>query len=209
MAAADMEVVIDGQTRKLPMEMGLPFEQVMQEVKKTMVDPGISITRVKLNGEDITGSSWERFADTTVEKIKILELETGDVKKLAVETLDSLREFTDSLVDELKRAAEQFRLGNEMEGGDVFSRALDGIQLVNHTTAMVERNLEIESRYSQGNGDSMSHQFGNMEAIIEDMFASQTDRDWVLLADLIEYELIPHFAKRQKILGMWKELTVG
>jgi hypothetical protein len=76
--------------------------------------------------------------------------------------------------------------------------------VVNHTTAMIQHNLEIDDSRISGNGNSVAKQLGNLEPILTDMFTAQQDQDWILLADLIEYELIPHFNDRQKILTSWK-----
>jgi len=207
MESATMAFQIDGQTKELELKEEIPFEQVIEAIKGDLNDPEFSITRIKLNGEDITGKSWERFSHFTLKDIKDLQVETGNIERLARETLSSLKDFTGNVIEELKRAAEQFRLGQFDQGGEVFSHTLDGIQLVNHISIMVERNLEIESRYQPNNGQTLAIQMTNLKPVIEDIFAAQKDQDWILLADLIDYELVPHFNDRLNIFRGWEERT--
>lgn len=205
MESSSLVVQVNGQPKELHLGDEVSFDEIIETISEEAAEPGSSITNVKLNGEDITGKDWERFAHLTAGDIRNLEIETGDMEQLALETLNSLFEFTGNLVNELKRVTELFRLGNAVQGGDVFSRAIDGIQLVNHASAMIERNLGIDPSGSQGNGNTLTQQLNNLQPILEDMFSAQKDQDWVLLADLLEYELIPHFEEREKLLRSWRE----
>ena len=203
MELSNLVVQVNGQPKELHLGDEVSFDKIIETINEETAEQGTSITNVKLNGEDITGKDWERFAHLNISDIRNLEVETGNMKKLALDTLNSLIEFTINLVIELKRVTELFRMGNAIQGGDIFSRAIDGIQLVNHASAMVERNLRIDTGGSQGNGNSLTQQLNNLQPILEDMFSSQQDQDWVLLADLLEYELIPHFEERVKLLKSW------
>ena len=205
METVAQKVLIDGKPMALPINAESTFDKLMVAVKDKIVDDSYSITNVMLNGEDITGQNWERFTHLTFNDINKLDITTGDVKKIAFEMITSLHNFTDRLISELKRVAELFRLGDEMQGGEVYSQAIDGIQLVNHAAAMVERNLNNDTDSISGNGKSIAKQLSNLEPIITDMFSAQQDMDWVLLADLIEYELIPHLEERQNIMQTLKE----
>ena len=205
MNPTNIRIQIDGKASEIDIGKKIPFRDVMQTVHDMIEIPDVSITRVCLNGEDITGKDWEGFAQLTSDSINDLQVETGNVKNLARNTLVSLCEFIDKLVDELKRTTELLRLGSVQQSGESLARALDGIQLANHTTALVGRNLQIETEFSPGNGNSIEKNLNNLQPIIEDMFSAQNSQDWVLLADLIEYELLPHFDDRLRILRTWKD----
>ncbi|MCF7809425.1 hypothetical protein K9N50_00400 [bacterium] len=207
MSEQALQVRIDGQLKELPFNDGDHFDQVMDTVKEAVPNKDNSILKVNLNGEDITGKDWEGFSDLAVGEISTLEIETGDVRKIAVETIDTLSEFIGKLSEQLKIAAEIFRLGDESKAMAAYGSALDGVQLVNHTLALIERNLGMDSDSNKvGSNDSMKS-FTSLEPIISDMLSAQQQNDMVLLADLIEYELIPHFEERQQLLETWKEVN--
>jgi hypothetical protein len=197
-----LEVKIDGRGESLSLGEGARFEDVMRAIGRSVGTPGTGITRVRLRGEDITGQSWESYLHLAPSDLTGLEVETGDVTALARQTLGSLSDFISNLIRELDRAAGLFRQGQEMAAGEAFSRALDGIQLVSHTTAMIERNLGIDTAAVQFNGRPAGEQLRRLEPILEDMFAAQRTGDWVLLSDLIEYELVPYFRDRTEIVRL-------
>jgi len=207
MSEMALKVNIDGQLKELPFNVDAHFDQVIDSVQEVITDKDNSIIKVLLNGEDITGKDWEGFTDLPVSKIRELEVETGDVKKIAFETIGTLSDFISRLSEELKVSAEFFRIGDESKAMVAYGGTLDGIQLVNHTIALIERNLGIESGKEGDNGNSSTNRFASLEPIIMDMLSAQQQKDFVLLADLIEYELIPHFEERQQLLETWKEVN--
>jgi hypothetical protein len=207
MSEQAMQVRIDGKLKELPINGGAHFDQIMDAVKEAVPNKSNSILKVSLNGEDITGKNWEGFSDLPVHEINSLEIETGDVKKIAIETIGALSEFISRLSEQLKNAADFFRIGDEGKAMSLYGNALDGVQLVNHTLALIERNLGVDSDNKDANGKMSVASFASLEPIIMDMLSAQQQSDLVLLADLIEYELIPHFEERQQLLETWKEVN--
>ena len=133
METATATITIDGEVKDLKLENGMPFNQIMETINNSVNSPGMAITRVSLNGEDITGENWERFAHLKFEDIDLLDIKTGNVESLALETLQSLQGFINDLMRELKRTSGFFRLGDYMQGGELFAKTLDGIQPVSYT----------------------------------------------------------------------------
>jgi len=196
-------IKINGQPAALNLPPWASFGQVMGTIRDQTKTPGVRILRVRLNGEEITGKSWDSHLGLGLDEITDLEVETGLVSDLARETLGSLDEFIGGLIKELQRSAEQLRLGQSPNANDSLARALDGIQILGHTSPLVERGLGFDARGS--NGDPINQKLARLEPILEDMFTAQKDGDVVLLADLIEYELIPYFQDRSKVVQGWSE----
>jgi hypothetical protein len=203
MAQTTVQVRVDGRAEEFLLPPSMPFPEVMKAVGTRAKQPGAGITRVRLNGEDITGQSWNTYLHLTAGELRGLEVETGDLSRLARETLGSLQDFIAGLLRELERTVEKFRLGDNVAAGESFTRALDGIQLVSHTTSLVEKHLEIDTRTLELDGRPVADQLKRIEPILEDMFTAQKNNDWVLLADLIEYELAPYFQDRLRIVRQW------
>lgn len=203
MEGTAVRVQIDGQASSLDLPGKTSFEDVMKGLTDAVKTSNQTITSVRMNGEDITGKDWESYSDLTAQGIDEIVVETGDVNSLALETLLSLDEFIAKLITELRNSTEQFRLGDEVKGGDSFSKSIDGISVVNHTTALIQRNLGLLDS-ENGSDAGVSGHIADLEPIITDIYSAQQDRDWVLLADLVEYELIPYFEKHREILSKWQ-----
>lgn len=207
MIAKEMQILINGQEREFDLPAATPFKEIMREVNRIIQKPGQSVTRINLNGEDITGADWGGYDMMPAKEISNLEIQTSNMDLLALETLDSLDDFLSKLIAELGKAVNQFRIGEDMKGVEIFGLLLDGIQVVNHLTPMIQRNLGEAVCDLTYDGQPIADQFSKMEVIIKDMLAAQEDQDWILLADLIEYEFVPHFEDRQQILHMWREAS--
>ncbi len=203
-----MQLVINGQVKDLGLAMDTQFDDVMKEVHRIVQSPGITITRVNLDGKDITGADWGGFDRLTVGEIGSLEVETGAMDDLVMETLDSLNHFLTQVVKELGKSVEMFRLGEELKAIEVYGSTLEGIQLINYLTPMIHRNLGLNGG-SNGDAGSIDEQSTKLEGILVDMLSAQESSDWVLLADLLEYELVPHLKDRQSALILWRTAPVA
>ncbi len=200
-----MNVTIDGKSCDLGLHPEVTFPEIMSVIGRLDPSPGIGITRVLLDGADITGADWSHLSAVPAATIQALEVETGSVSKLANELIDSLEDFAGRLVTELGSTAESFRQGEQEKAIGQYTRALDGIQLLNHTTDMVIRNLDFDAEQVTFGGKPSTNHFQKLSPLLDDMFSAQKRDDVVLLADLIEYELIPQFEDHQKILKLWRE----
>lgn len=200
-----MNVSIDGKPCMLGLPQDATFPEIMAAVGKIESASNIGITRVCLNGDDITGKDWTHLATVASSSINQLDVETGSVPNLAHEMIDSLEDFSGRLVTELARTAESFRMGDQEKALDQYKRTLDGVQLLSHTSDMVVRNLGINVDEITFGGKPSTHHFKKLAPVLDDMFSAHKRDDMVLLADLIEYELIPQFEDHQKILKLWRE----
>ena len=201
-----MNLTINGRAEQVATHDDATFSDLMQIVSR-VDDPGVGVTNVKLNGKDITGADWSSFSALPVKDIEHLEVHTGNLALLAGEMLNSVDDFTWRLVSELGRSSEAFRIGDQQRAFDSYARTLDGIQLLTHTTSALQRNLGIDPTSIMFAGRPSHEYFSKLQPLVDDMFAAQSREDWVLLADLIEYELIPQFEDRQRILRLWSEAT--
>jgi len=204
-----MNLLIDGELQTLDLTPESNFGDVMKTVSALKTGAGIGLTTVCLNGEDITGSDWTRYASLAVAEIQALEVNTGKTATLAQELLESLDDFAGRLIGELNRIAELFRMGDLQKATELYSRALDGVQLLSHTTGMVERNLGVSPALIQFSGKPSPEHFRKLTPILDDLMTAQQKGDAVLLADLIEYELVPLFEDHQQILRLWREASRG
>jgi len=200
-----MNLLINGESHSLDISPEATFGEVMLAVNRLKSSPGVGLINVRLNGEDITGADWSRFSTLVVAGIEALEVQTGQKSALARELLDSVEDFTGRLISELGRAAEAYRQGDCERASQIYVRALDGVQLLSHTTGMIERNLGFDASTIRFGGRPSTEQLRKLAPMIDDMMSAQQKEDWVLLADLIEYELVPQFEDHQKVLKLWRE----
>ena len=145
------------------------------------------IVKVSYNGEDISGKP-ERHLDL-LNGDNVFELETTRAVDLANETLESITEFHGAVVKELSRTVETFRAGSFELANEQLLRCLDGLQVLTRTTHSVGTLYQVTAVDIQAGQQNLEKLTEKISSILEEMVQAQENRDGILLADLIEYEL--------------------
>ncbi len=187
--------------------------ELMDRVSRKAEQEGSRVLKVKLNGEDITGKDRGPMNLLPLEKIEEIEIQTGDPKELARSSLYSVADFLEQLLKELQNTAELFRLNNEERSNQSFMRCIDGLQVFMHSLESCRRLLGLSFELifvptSQGgNQITVAENRRRLFEVLDGMIEAQTNHDWVLMADLLEYELVPILEDWRQIIPLILEET--
>jgi hypothetical protein len=112
------------------------------------------------------------------------------------------REFLENLSTFLLETAGLFRTGEDYRARDSFVQAVKGLEfftfLVDRLCSICRINLKEISCSGKNGEEHLEY----MNTMFLEMVASQEKQDWVLLADLMEYEVVPQ-------LRAWRELIAA
>ncbi len=208
-----MQIYLNNQSQDIPTDGIQYFGQLMEKLTEEAASEGGSVLNVRLNGEDITGRDKSNFEQMSVGEIENLEVETGDPKTLARSTLYSIADFHEQLLKELQITSEFFRMNNIDRSNESFLRCIDGLQVFMHTMESCRKLLGLSfelllmpssnTEEEISVAESRRSIFTALDGIIE----AQTDQDWVLLADIMEFELTPSLAMWREVIQMILEKT--
>ncbi|MBS1261898.1 MAG: hypothetical protein MAG453_01233 [Calditrichaeota bacterium] len=151
------------------------------------IDESLRIVRVCYNGEDITGQP-DRHLEP-VHGSGDFELETADAKQLALETLESIEQFHGELTRELTRSADEFRSGSFERSNEIFARCIDGLQVLLRTTHSTAALLQLDAESVTAGNQNLTELTEKISGLLSELIEAQENRDGILIADLIEYEL--------------------
>lgn len=191
-----MLIEVDGKKIDLNLEEISNLEELILEVMENHVDGDRLITEVKVN--DVTFSErWPGEARVIpLDKIYKIEFLTKPLDFIAEKFLDDLPNKIDEINAGLKEAAELYRVADEQEANLNFVKVVSTLRdFINFVTQLKRvniinwENLELEEDYEK------------LINLIDEMLDVQEDEDWILLADLIEYELAP-------LLETWKKVAL-
>lgn len=183
-----MNVLVDGQ----PITLEFPDDSLLKDVIKKISDTlnsGRCIQTLTLDGEDITGRIDNRLVQ--IDQFQRLEVQSTSASEMASETLNSLEEFGKSLLNELSKTADEFRMGDEDLSNQIFLRCLDGLQILIRMTFSTANLLEVDLKEIQAGPISISSSVDKINRLLDELIEAQTQNDTILLADLLEYELQP------------------
>lgn len=193
-----MKVYIDSTPLDINRGKFSNLEDLIYEVMSKHTSGNRLIVEVKIN--DVTFSErWPGEAKIIpLDKIVKIEFITESIEKIATEILNNIPEQIENITNGLLKAAELYRVADEQEANLNFVKLLTSLRdFVNFVTQL--KNTDIISWESVDvEGMDVETHYKKLINLIDEMIDVQEDEDWILLADLIEYELLP-------IMNKWKE----
>lgn len=192
-----MQISLNNQTEEFSIDGLRVLGDLMQRMLDRANREGGTVLAVKVNGEDVTGKDRTELNKLPINEIEQLEIHTGDPRELAHATLYSIADFLEKLLTELLTTAELFRLGSDDRSNQSFLRCIDGMQVFMHSMEQCRRllGLSFELMYLPEREGNLEQTVGenrrSLFSVLDNMIEAHTNRDWILLADLLEHELIP------------------
>jgi hypothetical protein len=155
---------------------------------------GRVVCEVKVNGMVLTEDDESRFAAADLDDVKTLHLRSQEPEALLFESLLGLQDYLGRLIPAIDSTAELFRLDDLTLAHRRCSSLVQGIQTlleaVGHSKHVFESvRGSVPQKWSDLETDTTE--------IFKTMLAAYEKKDFILVADLLEYELSP-------ALGQWQ-----
>ncbi|OAT80376.1 hypothetical protein [Desulfotomaculum copahuensis] len=130
----------------------------------------------------------------------LVELKICSLPELLREALDDAKEYLPRLSRGLRRAAEFFVTGLEGEGVNIFLQSLDGLGWFEQLNESLVSG--IHAFLPEGFTDRLSGHRSSMA----DLLAAWENQDYLLVGDILDYELAPFLEYFTEQLPLLKEL---
>ena len=196
-----MKIYLDSEEIELNLDNVNNLEDLIYDVMVNHVPGDKLVVEVKTN--DVTFSErWPGEAKVIpLDKIVKIDFITESIENIASKMLDDMPVQIDSITEGMLKSAELFRVADEQEANLNFIKILNSLRsFVNFITQLKKTNvinwdaLEIDEM-------NIDTHYEKLIKLIDEMLDVQEDEDWILLADLIEYELNP-------IMKKWKDFLI-
>ncbi len=192
------------------------LREVIDFVEEHRLKAGEVLTRILLNGEELDEEQEMLQSAVSVGGIELLELHSARTLDLAREGLEDAAQLLPSLVEDMPQVAAELRGGNVREGLEMFSACVEVISwyvsLVSAVDIIFRRNdpsfrldpaaghsaddLSPEADFTELAADDGPElktfaSIENLRQKLLDVEQAQNNNDTLLIADLVEYELMP------------------
>ena len=192
-----MKLTINGVEQKESEFKGETLEAILDMLVKNT--PGSYIRRIWLDQQEFPSDDRETLQKKPVD-INSLEVELADLKDLVATNLSNALDYLEKLIPGFDQAADLFRTGNEQEANKYYIQILDGMDWFSEVVNVVMS--------SEGEGqepeNSLQVRQAKLTDLMSQMLEANKNQDWVLLADILEYEMIPFYKEWQTILSKLK-----
>ena len=188
-----MKISINGAEAEESSFQGETLKEVLDVILKSRRDS--YVRRIWLEGQEVSSSAMDTLM-TSITSIELLELELAHLGDLLANNLANAKEYLEKLIPGFQKAADLFRMGNEQEAHKFYLQILDGIDWFSQVVLNI-----VKSRGNQVEGQSLGDRQEKLTGLMAQMLEANQNQDWVLMADLLEYEMIPYYEDWQETLS--------
>jgi hypothetical protein len=149
------------------------------------------IATITVNGVRMSEQDMATAKRKPLSEVSSLHITSNTFRRVSIDALESVGEYLDGLAAMIETGADKFRTSNETEANAYFLGCIDGLQTfigiidkVKNLNALDFSKLEFES-------GPISEKESLLLGTLNSIFDTQSKKDWVSLADLLEFELVP------------------
>ena len=188
-----MKISINGAEAEESSFQGETLKEVLDAILKGRQDS--YIRRIWLEGQEASSNAQDTLM-TSISSIELLELELAYLEDLLANNLGNAKEYLEKLIPGFQQAADLFRMGNEQEAHKFYLQILDGVDWFSQVVVNI-----VKSWGKEIEGQSLEDRQETLTGLMAQMLEANQNQDWVLLADLLEYEMIPYYEDWRETLS--------
>jgi hypothetical protein len=192
-----MKLTINGVEQAESELKGETLEAILDMMVKNA--PGSYIRRIWLDQQEFPADDRETLQKKPTD-INSLEVELANLKDLVATNLSNALDYLEKLIPGFDQAADLFRMGNEQEANKFYIQILDGMDWFSEVI-----NIVMDSEFKRSAPeDTLRLRQAKLTDLMSQMLEANKNQDWVLLADILEYEMIPFYKEWKTILTKLK-----
>lgn len=176
------------------------LEEVIVEIQERFIPPGQQLFQVHVNGEFFSERYPRESRYLDIGEISRLEVKTVSDEELTRFILQDAVRQADILLQGLEKSASLFRQGNEEEANHLFAQVVEALRWLLKIGESAGQVMGAGQEKIPAGKVSLSRYLSDLEDLLEEMLEISEDEDYVMLADLLEYELRPMVQEWQEIL---------
>ncbi len=187
-------IIIDGKQYDIGTQN---FENLEQVFTKVVAEGHLEdrvVTDVKVNEEPFTEIYPHQSEDISMSEVESVEIVTMATEDMAVEITLELYKVVNLMSEGGKRVAELFRQADDAEALETYQDLIDVIRNFLNMVGVLRDEYSLKDHADYVNSaEELNVMFTEMNTVLE-------NEDWILLADLLEYEFLPAVEKWKKVI---------
>ena len=189
-------IVIDGQDSGLQVNNFTNLEDLLVKVMAGDSLDNRMVTDVFVNKEAFSEIYPHQAEDISTEEIESVEIVTMAVPEMAVNIVRELYKVVSLMGHGCRSVADLFRRGDDAEALELYQDLLDVTRDFLGMVSVLRDEFSVDDR------DIMQENVEEITSLFSEMIEVSENEDWILLADLLEYEF-------QASVEKWKTVIAG
>lgn len=179
-------IIIDGTKSDLNISNYANLEELLIHLSNHNTMQSRIITDVVVNNEPFSELYPHQAEDIVTNSISTLELKTISVNKMSRDILQELPKVIQMIDAGATNTAKLLRSGQTTEGLELMQDTIDVCRDLLQTLG-----LFVSCYYSQEASGQLQDFTKILSTLINEIMETMSDEDWILTADLFEYEVVP------------------
>jgi hypothetical protein len=193
-------LTVDGQSLTVSEVDGANLEEILISLMEHPCTNGRVITGVRLNGEPYAEEVPHAAMEVERQAIESLSLDTLALEDMGMSFLKTGPAYLATLLEALPKIVENFRLGDEREANEHFLNFLEALHLL---MTLLEQTRQVLGIWDGGDNEgasALNQYLDSLVIILNNLVTLQEQKDWIYLADVLEYELDDSLRKLAALL---------
>ena len=191
-----MNITINGSLVNKSIEHINNLEEILINLSDTSIPPNHLVGSVTVNGNEFSEVFPGQAKEIAAVNINDLDIETVSLEKFAEAAIKDSAFFVKNIITSVNKTAELFRIYDETEANEKMAQIIDPLRALIAFINSTRIDLKWDFENEQINGHPIVEDWEKLHSVIDELKLTQEEGDWILYADLLEYELVP-------VLNVW------
>jgi hypothetical protein len=177
------------------------LEEALIALNDRFVPEGQQLFQVRVNGEFFSERYPRESKYMELKEIATLDLKTIPDREMARVILGEAVQQADILCQGIEKSARLFRVAAEDEANHYFAQVLEALRWLLTTGETACRVLQVDLGEAAAGQHRLNSSFlRSLQELLSEMLEVSENEDYILLADLMEYDLLPTVREWQQFL---------
>jgi len=192
-------IIIDGQESSFKVNNFANLEELLVKVMEQDYLENRVVTDVLINDESFSEIYPHQAEDIETREIASVEIRSVPVAEMAMSISRELYKVVQIMSEGSRKVAELFRQADDSEALETYQDLLEVIRDFLGMIGVLRNEFSLqEQKVSNEAVEEISSLLGEMTEVME-------NEDWILLADLLEYEFLPAVDKWKQVIHLIRE----
>jgi hypothetical protein len=178
------------------------LDQIVRHIEDSHLPTDSVIRQIDVDGTPITGEEFSGdtspLLEPLVRKTRI-DIYTGKIWEIAQDSICEAVAYLDRIQAIIPSLAMNMQIAPGPEAFQDLKQLYDGFYWLSILVGRLESTFEINPALVSVGGEAASEQLAKFGAIVKQLVEAQEGGDYILVADLLEYEVLP-------LVPVWKEM---
>ncbi len=165
------------------------LKDIVLQLEKMVAAEQKVICRLRVNGLLLSEKDEDRFSNTGSDEIHEIEMELENLTHLIHGTVQSLIEFATVLKSSVTRTADAFRSSPAADVSHRFASLMPNVQCFADALIALKPNLGQIFKNKHGFSQKWDEAEVKMMQMVTELIVAYEKQDFVLVSDVLEYEL--------------------